>query len=177
MWSPAWPIRVSRPTVFRETVFPPVLGPVIIRRSKSSPRRISMGTTFFFGIRGWRAFFRSTRPSSLKTGSLPFISMARPALAKIKSSCTISSRFRAMASRSSAICSLKPARMISISFCSWSSSSRMSLFSFTTAIGSINRVEPVEDWSWIMPGTCPLYSALTGIQYRPFLMVITESWR
>ena len=54
--------------------------------------------------------------------------------------------------------------MASISACSFSSRSRISLFSFTTAMGSMNSVEPVEDWSWIMPGTWFLYSALTGIQ-------------
>ena len=35
----------------------------------------------------------------------------------------------------------------------------------------MNRVEPVEDWSWIMPGTWLLYSAFTGMQYRSPLMV------
>ncbi len=38
IWSPAWPIRVKSPTVFSETVLPPVLGPVTTRRSKSFPR-------------------------------------------------------------------------------------------------------------------------------------------
>ena len=43
-----WPIRVKSPTVFRETVLPPVFGPVTISRANSSPRvRPSMGTTFF----------------------------------------------------------------------------------------------------------------------------------
>ena len=31
-------------------------------------------------------------------------------------------------------------------------------------MGSTKSVEPVEDWSWIMPGTWLLYSALTGMQ-------------
>ena len=33
-------MRVKSPTVFKETVFPPVLGPVIINRLNSSPREI-----------------------------------------------------------------------------------------------------------------------------------------
>ena len=177
MWRPDCPMRVSRPTVFRETVLPPVFGPVITSRSNSSPRRISIGTTFFLLIRGWRAFLRLMRPSSLKTGSLAFISIASVALAKIKSNWTISSRLSEIASCSVAICWLRSARITSISFCSWSSSSRMSLFNLTTDIGSIKSVEPVEDWSWIIPGTCPLYSALTGMQYLPFRIVMTESCR
>ena len=44
---------------------------------------------FFLSISGWRACFRRIRPSSLKIGSVAFISMARAALAKITSSCTI----------------------------------------------------------------------------------------
>ena len=32
MCSPAWPIRVNNPKVLRDTVLPPVLGPVMIRR-------------------------------------------------------------------------------------------------------------------------------------------------
>ena len=45
-----------------------------------------------------------------------------------------------------------------------SCSSLYSLFRLTTAIGSMKSVEPVEDWSWIMPGTRDFASALTGRQ-------------
>ena len=82
----------------------------------------------------------------------------------MKSSSVRVSRSYWMDSRFWAASSLKEARMDSISACSFSSRSRISLFSFTTAMGSMNSVEPVEDWSWIMPGTWFLYSALTGIQ-------------
>ena len=133
-------------------------------RSKSSPRRISIGTAFFLSMRGWRACFRRIRPSSLKIGSVAFISIAREALAKITSSCTMIFRSARIESVCSAVCWLKLERITSISFCSSISSSRISLFNFTMAIGSINKVEPVEDWSCTIPGTCPLYSALTGIQ-------------
>ena len=44
------------------------------------------------------------------------------------------------------------------------------------AIGSMNTVAPVDDWSCIIPGKWFLYSALTGIQYLPFLMVTRLSW-
>ena len=56
-------------------------------------------------------------------------------------------------------------------------SSLSSLFKLTTAIGSIKRVEPVDDWSCIMPGTLPLASAFTGRQYLPSRMVTTASCR
>ena len=137
----------------RDTVLPPVFGPVMTRRSNVSPSRMSIGTTFFLLMSGWRAFFRLMRPSSLKIGSLAFISMASAALAKMKSSCTMILRFSEIVSCSSAICWLRSARITSISFCSCNSSSRMSLFNLTTDIGSIKSVEPVEDWSWIIPGT------------------------
>ena len=39
MWRPACPMRVKSPTVFRDTVLPPVLGPVTTKRSKSLPSR------------------------------------------------------------------------------------------------------------------------------------------
>ena len=96
-------------------------------------------------MRGWRACFRRMRPSSLKIGSVAFISMARDALAKMTSSCTMILRSARIESVCSAVCWLRVERITSISFCSSSSSSRMSLFSFTIAIGSINKVEPVED--------------------------------
>ncbi len=38
MWSPACPIRDKSPTVFKETVLPPVFGPVTISRVKSEPK-------------------------------------------------------------------------------------------------------------------------------------------
>ena len=67
--------------------------------------------------------------------------------------------------------SLSAARIFSISSCSFIKSSLSSLFKLTTAIGSIKRVEPVDDWSCIMPGTLPLASAL------PSRMVTTASCR
>ena len=70
MLSPASAIRVRRPTVFSETVLPPVLGPVIIRRLKSVPRYISIGTTLCGSMRGCLPFFMLMRPSVFITGRL-----------------------------------------------------------------------------------------------------------
>ena len=85
MCNPACPIRVNRPTVFKETVLPPVFGPVTISRWNSSPRWTSMGTTFFGFSSGCRPWRIRIRPSVLKIGAIPFWIFARFAFAKIKS--------------------------------------------------------------------------------------------
>ena len=54
IWSPDCPIRVKSPTVFKETVLPPVFGPVTIRRSNESPTQMLIGTTCFGFKSGWR---------------------------------------------------------------------------------------------------------------------------
>ena len=74
--------------VFRVTVLPPVLGPVIIMVSKSEPRRREIGTTFLGSISGWRALRSSTLPLSFMMGAQARIWKASFALAKITSSCT-----------------------------------------------------------------------------------------
>ena len=51
--------------------------------------------------------------------------------------------------------------LIHISF-SFDCSTRISLFASTTLIGSINKVEPLEEVSCTNPGTSPRYSAFTG---------------
>ena len=58
MCRPHWAMRVMRPMVFRVTVLPPVLGPVIIRVSKVSPSSRSLATAFFLSSSGCRAFRR-----------------------------------------------------------------------------------------------------------------------
>ena len=78
-------MSVNRPTVFKVTVLPPVLGPVMMRVSKSSPSHRVTGTTFSLSIRGWRAFTSFNRPSSLSLGRMPPCSRARTALAKMQS--------------------------------------------------------------------------------------------
>ena len=136
MWSPAWPMRVKRPTVFRETVLPPVLGPVITRRSKSLPKWMSMGTTFFLSSKGWRPFRIFTNLSSLNRGSVAFMSMASSALAKMKSRRVMSFRSFASSSVWAPAWALKSARIRPISSFSSSSSSLSLLLSSTTAEGS-----------------------------------------
>ena len=86
MWRPACPMRVKRPTVFRETVLPPVLGPVTMRRSKSSPSVREMGTTFFGSSRGWRPWRIRIRLSWFNSGRLAFMERASAPRAKMKSS-------------------------------------------------------------------------------------------
>ena len=58
MCMPDWAIRHSRPVVLRQTVLPPVFGPVMMSRLKPKPRRMSMGTTSRgsasgAGVSGW----------------------------------------------------------------------------------------------------------------------------
>ena len=58
IWRPHWAMRVSKPMVFKVTVLPPVLGPVMTRVSKPSPRDRSLATAVFLSSRGCRAFFK-----------------------------------------------------------------------------------------------------------------------
>ena len=53
-------------------------------------------------------------------------------------------------------------RMRSISLCSLTVHCFNSLPASTTAMGSMNSVEPVPDWSCTMPGTLERHSAFTG---------------
>ena len=71
IWSPACPIKVKSPTVFKETVLPPVFGPVTMSSWKSSPRRTLIGTTFFGSSNGWRPFLIWICPSVLNVGATP----------------------------------------------------------------------------------------------------------
>ena len=64
-----------------------------------------------------------------------------------------------------------------ISACSARSNSRSSLFIFTTDCGSMNKVDPLWDWSWTNPGNMFAYSRFTGMTYRPFRMVTIASCR
>ena len=71
MWSPDCPIKVRSPTVFKETVLPPVFGPVTIKSLKSLPSVTSIGTTFFLSSSGWRPFLIWRYPSLLNVGATP----------------------------------------------------------------------------------------------------------
>ena len=70
---PHMAIRVSRPMVFRATVLPPVLGPVMMRVSNSTPKVMSVGTTFSLAMRGCLAAWRAIFPSSPTWGTTAFI--------------------------------------------------------------------------------------------------------
>ena len=85
MCSPDCPISVKSPTVFRETVFPPVFGPVTIKRSKSAPKWTSIGTTVFLFNNGCLPLRISMYRLLLNNGRDAFISIASAARAKIKS--------------------------------------------------------------------------------------------
>ena len=63
-------MSVKRPTVFIETVLPPVFGPVITSVSKSVPSLISTGTTLFLSMSGCRAARSSISPSELSSGTV-----------------------------------------------------------------------------------------------------------
>ena len=51
---PLWAINASRPTVFRVTVLPPVLGPATTKDCSATPKARSMGTALA-PRSGWRA--------------------------------------------------------------------------------------------------------------------------
>ena len=58
MFNPLQAIHVSNPTVFKLTVLPPVLGPVIRRVEYVLPKSIEIGTTAFGSIKGCLAFIK-----------------------------------------------------------------------------------------------------------------------
>ena len=66
-------IKVNKPIVFKVTVLPPVLGPVITSVSKLPPSSTSIGTTFLGSINGCLALFSTIRPSSVTRGTDAFI--------------------------------------------------------------------------------------------------------
>ena len=87
MCRPHWAMRVSRPMVFKVTVLPPVLGPVIIRVSKRSPSSRSLATAFFRSSRGCRAFRRRKYRSDSRGWAASMFRDSRPR-AKMASSHT-----------------------------------------------------------------------------------------
>ncbi len=64
---PHWARAQNRPMVFRVTVLPPVLGPVMTTTRLGVPREMVMGTARA-PRRGWRASTSSTRPSEARRG-------------------------------------------------------------------------------------------------------------
>ena len=86
MFKPEHAIQVSKPIVFKETVLPPVFGPVISSVEKSCPTFNEIGTTLFSSIKGWRAFFKFISLFVFKIGVIPLSFFEYLALANIKSS-------------------------------------------------------------------------------------------
>ena len=89
IFKPEQAIKVSNPIVFKLTVLPPVLGPVIKSVEKSFPKVKVIGTTLFLSINGWHAFINSIFLSLFKIGVIPSISLEYLAFAKMKSSFAI----------------------------------------------------------------------------------------
>ena len=95
--------------------------------------------------------------------------------ANIKSSSFKISWLLSISSLISPIILLSSNSIRSISFFSSLFKLEISLVISTTAIGSIKSVEPVDDWSWIIPLTILLYSFLTGTTYLSFRIVTIAS--
>ena len=134
----------------------------MISVSKSVPSRTVIGTTFFGSISGCRARISSTEAFVRSSGCMAFILCDSFARAKTASSVTSISMLCKMLSRKDAHSAESSAKMRSISFFSCKASSRRALLAFTALIGSMKTVLPVEETSWIRPGTSFLHSALTG---------------
>ena len=140
-------MREKRPTVFKDTVFPPVFGPVIISWLKPVPSSMFIGTTFFGSKSGCRAPFMMIFLFFENFGLEAFMPWASFARAKMKSSRVRSLTFVPRAPVCSAVWALSASRMRSISSCSFIISWESSLFICTTAAGSTNTVEPEDDRS------------------------------
>ena len=136
-------MRANTPTVFKATVLPPVLGPVIKRVVKSSPKLMSKGTTFSWSKRGWRPWVIRSRCWRIIIGRQQWSFWAKAALAPIRSTWAATSRELRMFSASLPTWPVRVRRIRSTSACSSSRYFLMSLFRFTTAMGSTNRVAPL----------------------------------
>ena len=68
IFNPDIAINVIKPTVFKVTVLPPVLGPVITSVLKLIPKFILIGTTASLFIKGCLAFIKFICLSSFKIG-------------------------------------------------------------------------------------------------------------
>ena len=167
----------SSPAVFIAIVLPPALDPVIISMLKSFPSVRETGTTDFSGIKGWRAFFKSSIPFGEYTALTPFIFNASLARVRINSSSETTLKSLLITFTFFFTLSVRFFRIVWISWDSSTESSARSLFNWIDSIGSIKRVCPVEDLSWTIPLNLYRYSSFTGTTYLPSLCVIMESWK
>ena len=155
-------IADNKPIVFSVTVLPPVLGPVIIKVSNSFPNTISVGTTVSRLSKGCLACLNCMIPVWFNCGIVAFIEYAKSALAKMTFNWTAASYPTMISSANCPTSAESSVNIRSISSFSFDCSTRISLFASTTLIGSINKVEPLEEVSCTNPGTSPRYSAFTG---------------
>ena len=72
IFKPDIAIRTINPVVFKVTVFPPVLGPVITSVLKFIPKFILIGTTTELSIKGCRAFIKLTSLFLFNRGLVAF---------------------------------------------------------------------------------------------------------
>ena len=138
---------------------------------------MSRGTTFSWSRRGWRPWVIRSRCWRIIMGRQQWSFWARAALAPIRSTWAAMSRELRMFSASLPTWPVRVRRIRSTSACSSSRYFLMSLFRFTTAMGSTNRVAPLALWSWTTPGKFSRYSCLMGITYRSSRMVTRASWK
>ena len=132
-------------------------------------------THLLLSIKGCLAFFKLNFLLSEIFGIVPFILLAYFAFANIKSSFpktlvsfSKSSKYGTKSIESSC-------NIFSISISSSNFNLFKLLFISKTEVGSINRVEPAFETSCTNPFIWDLYSSLTGITKRLFLIVITFS--
>jgi len=173
---PDWAINTNKPTVFNATVLPPVLGPVITRIPNFSPSLTLIGTAFSFN-RGCLAPFILIFCFWLIRGSPASIWWLSLPLAIRKSIVPAVSTPALISSRLVMTWLVNCVNILIISCFSWAITWRNSLLFSTAAAGSINRVAPLADWSWIMPGIWLRYSCLTGTTYLSPRMVTMGSCR
>ena len=167
----------SNPTVFRQTDFPPALGPEMMRIRCFSSSSISSGITFFPCLArescnsGCTAIVQSITCLFSKAGFSPVICSENKALARMKSISarnSYDSKTSGMDGRNKLENSI---RMRIISRRSSPSSSRMRLLASTTSAGSMNTVLPLADSSCTMPFIFRFKAGATGITSRPSRIV------
>ena len=166
----------SRPTVFRQTDFPPALGPEIMRIRCLSFSVMSNGTTFFPCLandicsNGCTAAAQSMTCLSARSGFRALMSSANKALARMKSISAKNSYDNKMSGMEGRNSSEKSVRMRMISRRSSLSSSRIRLLASTTSAGSMNTVFPLADSSCTMPLIFRFKAGATGMTSRPSRM-------
>ena len=170
-WSPYCAIRQHNAAVLMDTVFPPVLGPVMTTPRIPSPISKSRGTQISFSIRGCLALQRRIFRCVLIFGSTPSISMLSFPLEKIKSSFSIIRIFSCITGAPSAAIAVKVYKIRCTSFSSSIFNNCTSSYILEMLTGSTNRVFPVEDLSTALPGIFHLYSFFTGMHTLPLRRV------